>query len=316
MKEHTIKKVGIIGTGMIGTSLAVLTTGHGCKTVMFAMNEDLKAASHSQFDSFYTDLKDQKLLSDSQAARCAGYLDYTLEYSGLSDCDLIFECVVERLDIKHEVYAQLEAHCPSIKAICSVSSAIVVDDLTKGMTVYRDRVVVAHPFNPPHLVPYFEVAVGKDTDPAVLDYVKDVLVKLDRKVVVLKKSAPGFIGNRLQFALWREALNIVDQGIGNPEDVDTCLMYSFCPRYTSIGMFEHFDNGGLDLTYNVSKALFPVLGDTKEVPASLSDRVRRGDLGRKTGKGFLDWSGVDIDQFRARISAPYWRYFNWKLPEE
>ncbi|MPM90168.1 L-carnitine dehydrogenase [bioreactor metagenome] len=222
---------------------------------------------------------------------------------------------MEKLDVKHEVYATLEAVCPKLRAICSVSSAIVVDDLASGMGKYKDRIIVAHPFNPPHLVPFFELATGESTDPAVVDFAVDFLKFLDRKPVVLKKSAPGFIGNRLQFALWREALNIVEQGIANPEDVDTCLMYSFCPRYTSIGMFEHFDNGGLDLCNAVSKALFPVLSDVKVPSTLLTDRVDRGDLGIKTGTGFYDWSGADLDQFRARVSAPFWRYFNWTMPQ-
>ncbi|QIB67866.1 3-hydroxyacyl-CoA dehydrogenase family protein [Aminipila butyrica] len=316
MNRENVKKIGIIGTGMIGTSLAALTAGHGIDTVMLAVNEDLRAASQKQFDSFYADLVAQKLINNAQAANCAKNLSYTLAYNELADCDLIFECVVERLEVKHEVYTQIEATCSKVRAICSVSSAFVVDDLASEMTVYKDRVIVTHPFNPPHLVPYFELAVGSATNPDVLSFAMTVLEDLDRKPVALKKSAPGFIGNRLQFALWREALNIVDSGIADPADVDTCLMYSFCPRYTSIGMFEHFDNGGLDLNYNVCKTIFPTLNNVQEVPESVATRVASGDLGLKTGKGFYDWSQKDISDFHTRVSDPYWRFFNWEVPEE
>jgi 3-hydroxybutyryl-CoA dehydrogenase len=129
-------------------------------------------------------------------------------------------------------------------------------------------------------------------------------------------GAPGFIGNRLQYALWREALHIVESGIADPQDIDTCLKYSFCPRYTSIGIFEHFDNGGMHLAYNVSKMLFPELCDTKEVMKSVSDKIEAGDLGRKTGKGFYDWRQVDGDAYNERVNAPYWRFFNWDFPTE
>lgn len=314
--SQQLQEIGIIGTGMIGTSLMVLTTGHGVKTTVLAVNDELAAASRKQFDKFYADLVTQGLMTAEQAAVCAEYLTYTTNYDDLCGAELVFECVVEKLDVKHEVYATLEAACPKLKAICSVSSAIVVDDLASGMGKYKDRIIVTHPFNPPHLVPFFELATGASTDPAVVECVVGFLRFLDRKPVVLKKSAPGFIGNRLQFALWREALNIVDQGIANPEDVDTCLMYSFCPRYTSIGMFEHFDNGGLDLNLAVSKALFPVLSDAKEVSSQVTDRVARGDLGIKTGKGFFDWAHADLDAFRARVSAPFWHFFNWSLPKK
>ena len=93
-------------------------------------------------------------------------------------------------------------------------------------------------------------------------------------------------------------------------------MYSFCPRYTSIGMFEHFDNGGLELNYNVSKALFPEISDMKEVPKLITDRIEAGNLGVKTGVGFYDWRDVDMDAYRERVSAPYYNFVKWDLPEE
>lgn len=316
MKLQDVNHIAIIGTGMIATSLAVLTTGHGYRTTMYAMNDELAAASRKTFDGFYAQMVEKGLLTEEQVKICAKYLDYTTSYQNMTDADVAFECVVEVLDVKHSVYKELEKNCPSLKAICSVSSALVVDKLAEGMDKYKDRIIVTHPFNPPHMVPYFEMATSADTDPAVVDFAKRLLENLDRKPVVLKKSAPGFIGNRLQFALWREALYIVESGIADPRDVDTCLMYSFCPRYTAIGMFDHFDNGGLDLNINVCNTIFPDLSDAKAAPAAITDRIARGDLGVKTGKGFYDWTGVDMDAFREKISAPYWGFFNWDLPTE
>ncbi|MBP1736342.1 MAG: 3-hydroxyacyl-CoA dehydrogenase [Oscillospiraceae bacterium] len=316
MKVNRVKHIGIIGTGMIATSMAVLTTGHGYKTTMFAVNDDLAAASKKTFEDFYAQLVEKKLMTAGQSEICGKYLNYTQDYKGMADADIIFECVVEVLDVKHAVYSEIETNCPNVKAICSVSSALVADKLAEGMGKYKDRIIVTHPFNPPHMVPYFELAAGAETADGVVEFAKSVLEALDRKPVVLKKSAPGFIGNRLQFALWREALYIVENGIADPKDIDTCLMYSFCPRYTSIGMFDHFDNGGLDLNINVCKTLFPDLSDTKEVPKAITDRISRGDLGQKTGVGFYDWRNVDMDAYREKVSAPYWNFFNWELPTE
>ncbi len=316
MKLDNVKHIGIIGTGMIGTSLAVLTTGHGYKTTLFAMSEELAESSKADYDSFYEDLIKKELMTQEQAAICAKYLNFTKVYDDLANVDVVFECVFEVLDVKTSVYKEIEKHCPNVKAICSVSSAIVVDDLVKGIDKYKDRIIVTHPFNPPHMVPFFELARGSNTADGVTDFAKTLLESLDRKPVVLKKSAPGFIGNRLQFALWREALNIVEKGIADPRDVDTCLMYSFCPRYTSIGIFEHFDNGGLELNYNVCKALFPELCDSKEVMKSITDRIAEGNLGQKTGVGFYDWREVDMPAYRERVSAPYWNFFNWEMPKD
>ena len=129
-------------------------------------------------------------------------------------------------------------------------------------------------------------------------------------------TTPGFIGNRLQFALLREALALVEEGVADPRDVDACLNYSFCSRYTSIGIFEHFDNGGLDLCGAVSRNLFPILSDMKEPPELLTSKIAAGNLGPKTGEGFYDWHNVDMAAYRARVDAPYLRFCAWKFPEE
>ena len=316
MKLDTVQHIGIVGTGMIATSLAVLTTGHGYRTTLLALDGELAKQSRAEYDAFFQQFVAKNIITAKQAEICARYLQYTTDYADLSDTNVVFECVLEELDVKHAVYRELEAHCPRLQAICSVSSAIVVDELAKKAGKYKDRIIVTHPFYPPHLVPYFELATGADTDAGVVTLATSLLESLDRKPVVLKKSAPGFIGNRLQFALWREALYIVENGIADPRDIDTCLMYSFCPRYTSIGIFEHFDNGGMQLNYNTCKALFPNLSDTKEVPKAITDKIAEGKLGQKAGEGFYDWRQMDMPAYRDRVSAPYLAMINWDLPEE
>lgn len=316
MTLDTVKHIGIVGTGMIATSMAVLTTGHGYRTTLLAVDDDLAQKSRAEYDAFFRELVAKDLVTPEQVDICARYVNYTTEYSDLGDVDVVFECVLEDLDVKHSVYNELETHCPRLQAVCSVSSAIVVDELVKKAGKYKDRIIVTHPFYPPHMVPYFELATGADTNSGVVALATTLLEALDRKPVVLKKSAPGFIGNRLQFALWREALYIVENGIADPRDIDTCLMYSFCPRYTSIGIFEHFDNGGMQLNYNTCNALFPNLSDTKEVPKVITDKIAEGNLGQKTGVGFYDWREVDMPAYRERVAAPYLALFNWKLPTE
>jgi 3-hydroxybutyryl-CoA dehydrogenase len=205
---------------------------------------------------------------------------------------------------------------PAVQAICSVSSAILVDELVEKAGKYKDRILVTHPFNPPHLVPMFELSGGTYTSPEVKQYVKEFLESMGRVVVMVKKPAPGFIATRLQEALWRECLYIVENGIADPEDVDKAAKFSFMPRYTSIGMFEHFDCGGMKLSSSVNNYLFPYLSDAKKNPKIMDDMIVRGELGQIVGKGFYDWTNVDMDKYRARVSAPFWRFFDWDLPKE
>ncbi|MBN1630946.1 MAG: 3-hydroxyacyl-CoA dehydrogenase family protein [Thermoleophilia bacterium] len=316
MRLDSVKHVGIIGAGMIGDSLAVLTTGHGYRTTCLVRRAEMIPEYERIYEEYFRQMIDQGLMPEEQLAICRRYLQYTTNYDALADCDVIFECTPEVLDLKHEIYARIEETCPDVKAICSVSSSLVPDRLVEKTKKHKDRIVVTHPFNPAHMVPFFELCGGETTDPGVLEFTKEFLESLDRKPVILKKPAPGFIGNRLQFALWREALNLIESGIADPRDVDTCLMYSFCPRYTSIGIFEHFDNGDLTLNMRTCDVVFPSLSTMTEAPPAIKDRIARGDLGAKTGVGFYDWRDVDMDAYKKRVNAPYWRFINWDMPKE
>ena len=311
-----VRTIGIVGTGMIATSMAVLGTGHGFRTYVLVRSDASRLRCEKNYDEAFAAMAEKGLITADQIAVCKSYLHFTMEYADMAEAEAIFECVVEDLDTKHEVYRKIEENCPKVKGIGSVSSSIVPELLAEGIEKYGDRIIVTHPFNPAHMVPYFELCAGEKTNPDVLPYLKSVLEDMDRKPVILKKSTPGFIGNRLQFALWRECLTLLEEGICEARDIDTCLEYSFCPRYTSIGIFEHFDNGGLPLNQAVCKNLFPIIGDTKEVPEVINRLIDEGKLGLKAGEGFYDWRNVDLDEFKERVNKPYWNFCNWDFPAE
>ena len=306
------KKVAIIGKGMIGISLAVLFTGNGIPTVVLAKNSEVGL---EKYRTYYQDLVSQGLVTPAQAAACEKRQSFTENYADLSDINVVIECVTEKLEVKYEVYQQIEAHCPHLKAIASTTSAISPADLAKGMQ-QPEKIMVAHPYNPPHLVPCVELVKNDFTAQEALDAVTELLEYCGREVCKMNKPAPGFIANRLQHALYREAVYMVEQGICGPEDIDKCIRSSWGPRYTSIGLFDHFDYAGLDLIANIETYLYPDLCDTKTVHPSLQERLDRGDLGYKTGVGYYDWRNRDMDAFRKKTCDPYLRFFNWKLPED
>jgi 3-hydroxybutyryl-CoA dehydrogenase len=310
------KKIAVIGTGMIGTSLAVLFTGHGFQTALYVLNDELEAKSREQYLAHFNELAGRGFVTKEQIAVCEKYLSYTQDYAEIADADIVFECVFEDLDVKHSVYQKLDEYIDDPAAIVSTTSALSVEDLIKGAEKFKDRIIVAHPFFPPHLVPFFEVVGSSITADGVVSATVEILEAADREVVVLKKNAPGFVANRLQHALFREAINIVEQGIADARDVDKAAKYSFMPRYTSIGIFEHLDNSGVDLNYNIENYLFKDLSAADKAPKMICDLMEKKEYGVKSGKGVYDWSDVDMDDFRERISAPYWSFFNWKLPEK
>ena len=175
MKLDSVKHVGIIGAGMIGDSLAVLTTGHGYQTTLVVRRAEMIPEYKKTYDAYFRQMIDQGLMPKEQLAICEKYLTYSTDYSDLADCEVIFECVPEVIDLKHEIYARLEATCPKLKAICSVSSSLVPYVLAEKAGKYNDRIIVTHPFNPAHMVPFFELCGGGATDGAVLVFAKELL---------------------------------------------------------------------------------------------------------------------------------------------
>lgn len=315
MKLNSINHISIIGTGMIGASLAALFTGNGYAVTMLAIDDEQAEAGKNRYNACFQDLTAKKLVTEKQFAACARLLSITQSYEDLADTDFIFECVVERLDVKHAVYALVEKHCRRFRALASSTSAISAEDLAEGFT-RKDKLVVAHPWNPPHLVPCVELVPSKHSSEEAVKTVYDVLESAGRKVVVMKKAAPGFIGNRLQHALYREAVHMVEEGIATPEDIDKTLKYSFVPRYASIGIFEHFDYAGLDMIVSIDDYLFPDLCNAVKTQDYIRSRFEAGDLGQKTGRGVYDWSKKDMEEFRMNAAKPYLAFFNWTLPED
>lgn len=306
-----VSNVAIIGKGMIGISMAVLFTGNGIPTTVLAKNSEVGL---EKYRTYYKDLVAQGLVTEAQAAACEKLLSFTESYADLKEAEVVIECVTEKLDVKYSVYQQLEANCPNLKAIASTTSAISPADLAKGVR-QPEKIMVAHPYNPPHMVPCVELVKNDFTDPEALDAVITLLEYCGREVCKMNKPAPGFIANRLQHALYREAVYMVEQDICGPEDIDKCIRSSWGPRYTAIGLFDHFDYAGLDLIANIESYLYPDLCGTKTVHPSLRERLDRGDLGYKTGVGYYDWRQRDMDAFRKKTSDPYLKFFNWKLPE-
>ena len=316
MKKYVI---GIVGLGMIGNSTAVLSTMHGMKTVCYVRNPAKIPTYRAGFDKMYDEMIAQGIMTREQADVCATYLKYVNSYEEMAECEVIFEAISEDIEQKKACYAEIERFCPNVKLIGSCSSSILPDALASAADKYADRIIVTHPFFPVHMVPYFELCASAKTAPGVLDYAKEVLAALDRKPSTLKKPNPGFIGNYLQFALWAAALKLVEDGVCDPKDIDNCLNYSFCPRYSSIGIFDHFDNGGYKLNITTCNSVFPILPRYEEAPAAIREKAESEDAwGAKspTKRGFYDWNGVDMVEYQKKVNAPYWRFIDWEFPTE
>ena len=205
----------------------------------------------------------------------------------------------EDMAFKQDLFARMDALAGPRAVLASNTSGLSITAIASRCQ-RPERVLTAHFWNPPHLVPLVEIVKGEKTADDVAVAVRELLVSCGKTPVIVKKDRPGQLGNRLQMALVREAVNIIAEGIADADDVDTVARNSFGMRMPAYGILEHMDVAGLDLASSVLEYVARDLYNEPRAPEYLRELVHRGDLGAKTGKGFYDWSAKSADEVKAR----------------
>jgi 3-hydroxybutyryl-CoA dehydrogenase len=213
---------------------------------------------------------------------------------------LVFEAVVENLELKQKIFSELDALCPDGTILATNTSVISITEIA-STSQNRGRIVGTHFWNPPFLVPLVEVIPGADTNPYVVEACMDILARVGKRPVRVKKDVPGFLGNRLQHALWREAISIVENGIADAAEVDEAIKYGFGIRLAVLGPMENADLVGLDLTCAIHEYVLKHLEASKEPSPILKEKEAKGELGFKSGKGFQDWPIERQQEVRQRL---------------
>lgn len=305
-----MEKVGIVGIGQMGADMGLLALAYGYEVVMIGRTKEKALAGRERIEVDMDDLIRCGKFTDTKKAACLSRLALSDDYQDLSDCAFIIEAVVEDAAVKRSVYGQIEAACKDDAVILTETSAILPDELADGLKK-KDRFVVAHSWNPPHLIPLVEVVPGKETSAETIQKAVAFLESLDREVVVLRKPIPGFIGNRIQHAMFREALALVEEGVATPEEIDKVIYYSIGQRFAHVGLLEYYDSCGLDLQRQVQSYLLAELCDAKGLQKPLTDCLEAGNLGAKTGKGLYEWPEEKKEDFRARKSVGFMPFIKW-----
>jgi 3-hydroxybutyryl-CoA dehydrogenase len=222
--------------------------------------------------------------------------------AALGRAGIVFEGVPEVVELKREVLAAASKCVDREIVIASTTSTILVDDLS-GAVEYPERFLNVHWLNPAYLIPLVEISSGSATNPAITAQVKTLLEGIG-KVPVVCASSPGFIVPRIQALAMNEAARMVEEGVASAEDIDKAVRYGFGFRYAVLGLLEFIDWGGGDILYYASRYLESALGsDRYRAPEVISRNMRQGRIGLRTGAGFLDYSGLDVEAYREqRIS--------------
>jgi len=290
----SIPNLAVIGAGTMGADIAVRFAAAGC-------NVHLMARPGPSRDGF------------SERARSSAAdlgFDYTdlplhlvskMEDLPWQDLDLVIENVKENLPIKQSVFREMVELANPHTPLASNSSTFSVRLIGEGLDT-RERMLGLHFFMPAHLVPLVEVVMSDRTDPEIAQRMFDDLDTLRFKPVMVKRDVPGFIANRMQAALSREAWSLIDTGVASPEDIDRAVRYGFGFRYVAAGPVLQKEISGLDVTAAAAAILYPELCNDDAPRKFLTDMIARGEFGIKTGKGFWEWSEAQTKAERKRYA--------------
>jgi 3-hydroxybutyryl-CoA dehydrogenase len=304
--------IACLGAGRMGRGIAVAFAYAGHDVIMI----DVKARSAEQFAILRADALDEVRKTLASLARFGLLADNEVDAviarvsvvpaqnmaAALADADIVFEGVPEVVDLKREVLAGASKCVESDVIIASTTSTILVDDLS-GAIKHPERFLNVHWLNPAYLIPLVEISPGAATDPAIIEQVKKLLEGIG-KVPVVCAATPGFIVPRIQALAMNEAARMVEEGVASAEDIDKAIRYGFGFRYAVLGLLEFIDWGGGDILYYASRYLEGALrSDRYRAPEVISRNMREGRIGLRTGAGFLDYSGLDVDAYREQRLA-------------
>jgi 3-hydroxybutyryl-CoA dehydrogenase len=281
--------IGILGAGLMGHGLAQVFAVKGCDVTIYDRDEETLSVSpdriRSNLDVFVRlgIVKDDEIEPALKRIRLAGSMADMCR-----DRAFIIEAVSEDLALKRRVFSEMERLVPPETILASNTSAIQISAIAQGL-VHPQRVLGTHFWNPPHIVPCVEVIKADRTADDVFEGVYRLMQKVGKTPVRVLKDIPGFLGNRMQHALWREAIKLVENGIASAEDVDKVVKCAFGLRLAFLGPLETADLAGLDLTFDIHTDLLQHLDRSTTPSPLLQEKLTKGETGAKSGRGFHHW---------------------------
>jgi len=301
MDIRDIKNIAVVGAGLMGHGIAQIFAVKGYSVTLMDLQDPLLSEAIEKIRSNLT-LMDQKGIGrteqiETTIERIKTTVDLTEAVAG---AQFVVEAVTENLALKQDIFKELDSICTKETILATNTSVISVTEIAEKAKI-RERILGTHFWNPPYLIPLVEVIRAKETSQEAMNTTFDLLSTVGKHPVRVDKDVPGFVGNRLQHALWREAISIVENGIAEPAMVDEVIKYGFGIRLPVLGPLENADMVGLDLTLAIHNYILKHIERSPEPSPALQEKVERGELGFKTGKGFQEWTPDEAQRSRTRL---------------
>lgn len=293
------QQIAVIGAGLMGHGIA-LTLARAGQYV--AITDPVEAAR----DNVLARIRQSMDAMDHAEETIAETLKMIEVFSSAADAvrmaDVVFEAAPEKMALKQKIFAEIEEHAPEQCILASNTSVMPITEIMSGLRL-KERALGTHWWNPAHMIPLVEVIKTEWTDPSVAQATFELLADAGKTPVMVKKDVPGFIGNRLQHALWREAVSLVENGICDAEAVDTVIKSSFGRRLAVLGPLENADLVGTDLTLDIHENVLRDIEARQGPSPYLQALVEQGRLGMKSGEGFRTWTDAEAEAVRAKVAS-------------
>ena len=281
-----IKKVGVVGCGIMGGGIAQTCIVAGYTTVVREVNQQFLDKGMNAVRSNLAKAVERGKMTEAQKSEALARLTGTVRFEDFKDCDLVIEAAIENIEEKRKVFSALDGICPAHAILASNTSSLCITEMAAA-TKRPDRVVGIHFFNPVPAMKLAEVVRGIASSDESVGVARDFVASLG-KTVVMAKDTPGFIVNRLLVPYLLDAVRVLESGVGTKEEIDQGMVLG-CGH--PMGPLTLIDLLGLDTTYYIAQAMYQEFGETRFAPPVLLKRmVLAGRLGRKTGRGFYDYT--------------------------
>jgi 3-hydroxybutyryl-CoA dehydrogenase len=292
------QQIAVIGAGLMGHGIALTLAKAG---QYVAITDPVLEARETVSSRM---LQSMKAMGDddvtiAKALKMVEIFDSTAGV--VRKADVVFEAAPEKMALKQKIFAEIEEHAPDHCILASNTSVMPITKIMSGLRL-KNRALGTHWWNPPHMIPLVEVIKTEWTDPDIAQTMFDLLEDAGKTPVMVEKDVPGFIGNRLQHALWREAVSLVENGICDAKSVDTVIKSSFGRRLAVLGPLENADLVGTDLTLDIHENVLHDIEARQGPSPYLQGLVAEGRLGMKSGEGFMTWTEAEADAVRARVA--------------